>query len=219
MGNSSTHHAAPIQEVSRPGLATLEIIQIGDTVWFSADSLAVALQLDSEELLRKIAAPDRQLFYVTRHAQQARALFLSEPAFYQAVFTKAIAEADSVMRWVFNDVLPEMRRTGQYKLQEDARRLGVSFNFTDQQWEWLKLKPHLLDVLPLAAAGYNSVEITRILGRKTPSGITVRKQIDRLKQLGFLPRVIEPREKQLERLILGQRPDRRGQRNQFETGK
>jgi hypothetical protein len=62
-----------------------------------------------------------------------------------------------------------------------------------------------VDLLPLALGGYNSVEITRMLRYNTKSGITARKQIDKLKELGFLPKVIEPRAKQLERRILAER--------------
>ena len=40
-----------------------------------------------------------------------------------------------------------------------------------------------------------------MLGYKTPSGVTARKQIERLKALGILPQHIEPRAKQLERKI------------------
>ena len=44
-----------------------------------------------------------------------------------------------------------------------------------------------------------------MLGYNTPTGITARKQIDKLKELGFLPQVIEPRLKQLERRIKTER--------------
>jgi len=54
-------------------------------------------------------------------------------------------------------------------------------------------------------AGYNSLEITQLLGYHTKSGITARKRIHKLRELGFLPMVIEPRVKQLERRIKAQR--------------
>ena len=109
--------------------------------------------------------------------------------------------AEPFKRWVFREVLPSIRKTGQYQMHQEALDLGISFNFTKAQWDWLKLHPYLVDLLPLAAAGYNSVEISRMLGYNTPTGITARKQIDKLKELGFLPQVIEPRLKQLERRI------------------
>lgn len=133
------------------------------------------------------------------------ASFLNEPGFYRVVARSQSAVAEPFKCWVFYEVLPSLRKTGQYKMQEEAKRLGFSFEYTANQWEWLKMRPGLVDLIPLALAGYNSVEITRMLGYNTKSGITARKQIDKLKELGFLPDVIEPRAKQLERRIRAER--------------
>lgn len=73
-------------------------------------------------------------------------------------------------------------------------------DFTEAQWEWLRYRPQFVDLIPLALAGYDGVRISQILNYNT-KGITVIKQINRLKELGFLPQVIEPRIKRLERQI------------------
>ncbi len=133
------------------------------------------------------------------------ASFLNEPGFYRVVARSQSAVAEPFKCWVFYEVLPSIRKTGQYRMIQEAKSLGASFEYTADQWEWLKMRPGLVDVIPLALGGYNSVEITRMLKYNTKSGITARKQIDKLKELGFLPLVIEPRAKQLERRILAER--------------
>ena len=130
---------------------------------------------------------------------------ISEPDMLRLIVGSKLPTAEAFERWVFEEVLPSIRKTGQYKMHQEAQRLGITFDFTEAQWEWLRLRPYLVDLLPLAAAGYNSVEITRMLGYNTLTGITARKQIEKLKELGFLPQVIEPRVKQLERRIKAER--------------
>lgn len=127
---------------------------------------------------------------------------VNESGFYRVVMNSRSDVAEPFRKWVFREVLPSIRKTGQYRIVQEAKRLGHSMDFSDDQWDWLKERPALVDVIPLALAGYNSVQINRMLKLGGhPSGVTVRKQIDKLKELGFLPRLIEPRAKQLERRI------------------
>lgn len=205
MGNVSTQRVLQLQTVSL-GDMSLDIVQIGDDLWFYAPSLARTLEYrDAFNMLRMVKEDEKGTHKVSTQGGVQDASFLNEPGFYRVVMGSQSAMAEPFKRWVFRDVLPSIRKTGQYGLHQEARRLGISFDFTKTQWEWLKLRPYLVDLLPLAAAGYNSVEITRLLNYKTPSGITVRKQIEKLKELGFLPEVIEPRVKQLERRIREER--------------
>lgn len=180
----------------------LDVVEVAGEVWFYVPSLAMALgHEDQRDLLRAIPG-DEQVTDSLRVADSVRqAQFLTEPGFYRAVFSADAAIAEPLKRWVTQEVLPSIRVTGQYRLHMEARRLGVRFDFSQAQWEWLKLHPYMVDVLPLAAAGFNSVEITRALSYSTPSGITARKRIEKLKELKFLPKNIEPRTKKLERLI------------------
>ena len=215
------------------GKMALEVATIGDDIWFYAPSLARTLEYPSAyHMLRGVHANEIAIHTVQlssptlnegeetfpptssvggkapsmRGKEGTReANFLNEPGFYRVVARSQSAVAEPFKCWVFYEVLPSLRKTGQYKMQEEAKRLGFSFEYTANQWEWLKMRPGLVDLIPLALAGYNSVEITRMLGYNTKSGITARKQIDKLKELGFLPMVIEPRAKQLEHRIKAER--------------
>jgi prophage antirepressor-like protein len=196
------------------GAMTLDVVDIAGDPWFYAPSLARTLEYkDARDMLRGVPEDETAVHFAhvpsapgaEGTAPRRDATFLSEPGFYRVVFRSRATVAEPFKRWVTREVLPSIRKTGQYKLHKEAAALGVSFDFTPAQWEWLKLRPYLVDLLPLAAAGYNSVEITRMLGYNTPKGITARKQMDKLKELGFLPQVIEPRVKRLERQIKAER--------------
>lgn len=188
------------------GKMSLEVAMIGDDIWFYAPSLAKTLEYkDARDMSRMVPDSEKGPHLVRTLGGVQEANFLKEPGFYRVLFGSQSAVAEPFKCWVFYEVLPSLRKTGQYKMQEEAKRMGVSFEYTADQWEWLKMRPGLVDVIPLALGGYNSVEITNILGYNTKSGITARKQIDKLRELGFLPKVIEPRAKQLERRILAER--------------
>lgn len=184
------------------GNMTLDIVMIGDDLWFYAPSLAKTLEYETAvQMLRGVPDNEKGVHSVHTLGGVQDANFLNEPGFYRVISRSRSAMAEPFKLWVFHDVLPSIRKTGQYAMHQDGKRLGVNFDFTEAQWDWLKDHPGLVDLLPLAAAGYNSVQITRMLDYNTKSGITARKQIEKLKELGFLPKVIEPRAKQLERRI------------------
>ena len=188
------------------GAMSLDVAEIAGDPWFYAPSLARTLEYkDARDMLRGIPDDEKGPHSVRTRGGVQEAMLLTEPGFYRVVFRSQAELAEPFKRWVFREVLPSIRKTGQYKMHQEAKALGVSFDFTTAQWEWLKLRPWLVDLLPLAAAGYNSVEITRMLGYNTPKGVTARKQIEKLKELGFLPQVIEPRVKRLERQIKAER--------------
>ena len=188
------------------GRMSLDVVQIGDEPWFYAPSLARTLEYrDASNFLRSLADDEKGTYLICTPGGPQQANLINEWGLYRVVTRSNSAVAEPFKRWVFREVLPSIRKTGQYQMHQEALDLGISFNFTKAQWDWLKLHPYLVDLLPLAAAGYNSVEISRMLGYNTPTGITARKQIDKLKELGFLPQVIEPRLKQLERRIKTER--------------
>lgn len=199
------------------GNMTLDVTMIGDEPWFYAPNLARTLEYkDARDMLRGLPEDESRLLSVfisseastcsaSSAGQVRQANFLNEPGFYRVVARSQSPVAEPFKRWVFREVLPSIRKTGQYKLIHEAKQMGISFDFTEAQWEWLKLHPWMLDILPLAAAGYNSVQITRMLNYNTPTGITARKQIEKLKELGFLPQEIMPRVQQLEQRIKAER--------------
>ncbi|HOE43814.1 MAG TPA: BRO family protein [Rhodoferax sp.] len=188
------------------GKMSLDVAMIGDDIWFYAPSLARTLEYSTAvQMLRGVPDSEKGVHLVHTLGGVQEANFLVEPGFYRVLTRSQSPVAEPFKCWFFYEVLPSLRKTGQYKMQQEAKRLGVSFEYTEAQWEWLKMRPGLVDLIPLALGGYNSVEITRMLNYNTKNGITARHQIDKLKELGFLPNVIEPRAKQLERRILAER--------------
>jgi hypothetical protein len=123
---------------------------------------------------------------------------VNELGLYWVLLTSKKPAAADLAAWVFDEVVPSVKKSGRYRLFQEAKRLGVTLDYSDDQWEWLRLNSYLIDVIPLALAGFDKFQITQMLNYNTLNGITVYKQIVRLRQLGFLPSTIKPRIKQLE---------------------
>ena len=50
--------------------------------------------------------------------------FISEPGFYSLVFASKFEAAKKFQDWVFAQVLPSVRKYGQYKLFDNRNNLG-----------------------------------------------------------------------------------------------
>lgn len=192
MKDGRSPHALKVERCARDGM-TVDVVAIDDQPWFAVETLPV----DAQEgfAARKncdVTWPDGS----TRPAS-----LLGELELYRALLLSENPAAADLARWVFDEVVPAIRKAGRFRLFQEGKRLGVKLDYTDDQWEWLKLHPYLIDVIPLAMAGFDSIQITHMLSYNTASGITVRKQLASLRRLGFIPAKVLPRQKQLEARI------------------
>lgn len=184
------------------GPLSIDVVAIDDQAWFTVESLT---QLGGDVARLEAAVPKSDR--ASRVVLQADGVkqpvsLLNELGLYRVLLASENPTAADLVRWVFDEVAPAIRKSGRFRLFQEAKRLGVRLDFTDDQWEWLKLRPHIIDVIPLALAGFDSVQISQMLAYNTPSGITVRKQLAVLRRLGFIPLKIPTREKQLEARIV-----------------
>ncbi len=221
---SYANRVSPPLELKRISMGQLsaDVVEIDGELYFYAPSLAVTLEhKDARDMLRGMPSDEKRLMKVfvpsalnadTSPALSAGAAgqirdanLLTESGFYRLVLRSRSPVAEPFRKWVVCEVLPSIRKTGQYQIHRTANELGHQLNYSDVQWSWLKEHPCFVDIIPLALAGYNSVQITKKLGYKTSSGITARKQIEKLKALGFLPFKIKSRSQQLEEKILADR--------------
>lgn len=181
----------------------VEVAMIDDVPWFYAPDLAAVLGYrDARDMLRGDGDDERCKRAVLTSGGVQMATLLNEPHFYRVVLRSRSEVAGRFKTWLFKEALPDYSKSNQAKMRLEAERLGVTLDYTGAQWEWLNTLPNYVGIIPLALAGYDSMQISKMLNYKTVgTGITARKQIEKLKSLGFLPQVIEPRVKRLERQI------------------
>lgn len=187
------------------GPMVLKVAEIGDDLLFYAPSLAKKLGYrEASDLLSGVPKGERSIHLVQTNIGGAQeATFIDLGGLVRVVTRSRSDAAGPFCDWMIREYLPTAVRL--YRMNQKAEQLGVRFDLTHNQWEWLRQHFYMMDLLPLAMAGYNSIEISQMLGYHTKSGITARKRIHKLRELGFLPKVIDPRIKQLERRIKAER--------------
>lgn len=203
----SSEIEAPIPvEALRVADVEFDVVEIESQLWFVASTAARKLGYRDGHALSRTQNDEGRTALVRTSGGVQRVALIAEADFYGVIFAARSEKATELREWLLGVALPNARKSGVMKMLASAHSLGVTLNFTPSQWEWLTdYRQNFMDIIPYAAAGYDGVEISRLLGYKTVNGITARKQIARLKELGFLPQVIEPRVKQLERRIKAER--------------
>jgi prophage antirepressor-like protein len=61
------------------------------------------------------------------------AWFIKEPGLYQLIFAASTEQAEKFRRWVFEEILPAIRRTGSYTATESDQKYFQPFGITLQQ--------------------------------------------------------------------------------------
>ena len=119
------------------GESTIRTTNIDGATWFVTKDVCQVLGLENHN--QAIASLDEDEKGVTNNDPLSRGGkqiigIVSEPGLYRLIFKSRKAEAKSFQRWVYHEVLPNIRRTGSYNVNhnaylyliEDQIKLGVS---------------------------------------------------------------------------------------------
>lgn len=125
----------------------VQTIVENNEIFFRATQLAELLQYKNpHDALRKHVDSDdlakREI--VNTINKRAQVLFVNESGMYSLVLSSKLEQAKKVKRWVTSEVLPTIRKTGEYQLQPQQLALPepqkFTFEFTEyelQQLAWL----------------------------------------------------------------------------------
>ena len=99
-----------------------------DNIWFKAKDLASAWgDRNPERATRKYVRPKHrktfeeiqgvtELVTPSRSDLQSNTVFILEPGVYQLIFRSKLPIAEEFQDWVYEDILPSIRRKGYYAL-------------------------------------------------------------------------------------------------------
>ena len=109
----------------------LNTLKKGDEVYFKAKEIAGVLGYKRErkaisdhvfEKYRKtwdeIGGPE-----LGQAVEQPHSIYLAEPGLYQLIFSSQQPIAKQFQEWVFEDVLPQIRKEGRYEMKKDIRAM------------------------------------------------------------------------------------------------
>jgi prophage antirepressor-like protein len=103
-----------------------------DCPWFVAQDVCDVLDIaEARSAIRSLPEDEKGVQTLHTPGGTQKLLILYEPGLYRLIFRSTKPEAEEFRRWVFHEVLPAIRKTGEYRSKERGRyqRLGK-----DQQW-------------------------------------------------------------------------------------
>lgn len=109
---------------------SVRVTVINDDPWFCLADICKVLAVDrTSRLLRDLDEKGLADCHTLTQGGEQQVKFVNEPNLYRVIFRSNKPEAKAFQDWVFNEVLPTIRKTGRYVAPE-APRPGIP----DGQW-------------------------------------------------------------------------------------
>lgn len=97
--------------------------EINNQAWFIAKDICTALELSEVSNTVKRLDDDEKLTRTVFVSGQGREMwFINESGLYNLIFQSRKPEARAFRKWVTNEVLPSIRRTGAYGVEQQERK-------------------------------------------------------------------------------------------------
>ena len=98
-------------------------------IWFRGKDVALALGYkDTDQAIRShVDTEDKNTYPVKMTGQVRNVTFISEPGLYSLIFNSKLELAKAFKRWVFIEVLPSIRESGQYKMTQHRQFKQLTF--------------------------------------------------------------------------------------------
>lgn len=101
--------------------SVIRAIQINDEPWFVASDVAALLEYrDAPSMTRMLDDDEKGTHYLRTLGGVQLLTIVNESGLFSAILSSRKPEAKRVKKWVTSDVLPSIRKTGQYRTQPTA---------------------------------------------------------------------------------------------------
>ncbi|MCB4228050.1 P22AR C-terminal domain-containing protein [Mannheimia haemolytica] len=135
----------------------------------------------------------RQAYILAKDEKKRKTSFINEPNLYRIIFRSEKPVAKEFQSWVFEEVLPQIRQTGQYsqKTEQIAPLAEPKITMELTKKEWLRFAS-------MWFALYNSLEVLATLEKPlraigSPFGATAYTHATEYQTtLGVMKRILEP---------------------------
>lgn len=92
-----------------------------DEPWFVGRDVCHVLDIKNEsQALARLDDDERTGYVLETQFGEKETIIVSEPGVFRLIFTSRKPEAERFKRWLAHDVLPRLRRDGQYSLRSDT---------------------------------------------------------------------------------------------------
>ena len=120
----------------------LRTVQINDEIWFYAVDVCRILEIKNpSDAVSKTLEDDEKMTIDNIYSHSGKRggaqkiLLVNEPGLYRLIFQSRKPEAKKFQRWAFHEVIPKIRKTGSYSINNSIN------NFPPELSErWAKIK-------------------------------------------------------------------------------
>ena len=97
----------------------VRVVLINEECWFVASDIANVLEISSiRKNLAKLDDDEKGVYTIHTPGGNQEMSIVNEPGLYQLVFTSRKPQAKQFKRWLVHEVLPAIRKTGEYSVNK-----------------------------------------------------------------------------------------------------
>jgi len=98
----------------------VRVVQRGEEPWFVGKDVCQVLEIrDHSQALNRLDEDERGGCTVPTPGGPQEVVVISEPGVFRLIFTSRKAEAERFKRWLAHEVLPQLRRTGRFDMNDE----------------------------------------------------------------------------------------------------
>ena len=182
-----------LQVFDNPEFGTVRTLLIDDVPWAVGKDLALALKYKqpAKAVREHVDAEDRRVSKIDTPSGKQQAVIINESGMYSLILSSKLPSAKRFKRWVTNEVLPSIRKTGSYALPAE-RPLTRDDYLTAARILSGTRNERLPYVIPLIRKAGIEIELALDAARKTMKDPETAALLDRaVRDYGVSIRVLE----------------------------
>ena len=108
-----------LQKVFNFSGVDIRTVVVNDEPWFVANDVCNILDLEnSRKALTRISDKNKGVSISDTLGGKQEVAIVNEPGLYKLIFTSRKAEAEQFQDWIYEEVLPSIRKTGKYNITQ-----------------------------------------------------------------------------------------------------
>lgn len=129
------------------------------TAWFCLTDVADILDIkNNRDLIKRLERDGVDSIYtIDKIGRRQELLFVNESNLYRIIFTSRKPEAQDFQNWIFNEVIPSIRRTGSYSLENDTSLSLQTRVLINHERQILGVKKEVSELRELEATHYKEL--------------------------------------------------------------
>ncbi len=113
---------------------SVRVVMIDGDLWWVAKDVCQVLEIaDTEVALRRLDNDEKGPYSIRTPGGNQKMLCVNESGLYSLVLTSRKPEAKAFKRWITHEVIPSIRKTGSYSMNQSQQPSAIPFNKDVQQ--------------------------------------------------------------------------------------